>query len=192
MPFHLVRKVEGSAPIAGSAAAVSIPFHNSSVSCLFGPDARGDHRPLSGRTRSCPLLKKRYPNASEARSPKSARVRVWRIAGAVTWATTLSATNISATFCTHVRSGDFVVIMIQESTDLNEYAFALGAPSHYAADNTGHPVINRVVTHRISETRKKFGVKAPPITTIQKPTSDRIRLRHGAGREEPLHLRPLP
>ena len=28
--------------------------------------------------------------------------------------------------------------MIRESQDLNEYAFALGALAHYAADNNGH------------------------------------------------------
>src|SRR4029077_5445271 len=36
----------------------------------------------------------------------------------------------------YVRSGDFVVNLIAESSTLNEYAFALGALSHYAADNS--------------------------------------------------------
>ena len=36
--------------------------------------------------------------------------------------------------------------LIRESQDLNEYAFALGALSHYAADNHGHPMaVNRSV-----------------------------------------------
>jgi hypothetical protein len=38
----------------------------------------------------------------------------------------------------YVRSGDFIVALIRESQDLNEYAFALGALAHYAADNNGH------------------------------------------------------
>jgi hypothetical protein len=38
----------------------------------------------------------------------------------------------------YVRSGDFILSMIRESQDLNEYAFALGALAHYAADNNGH------------------------------------------------------
>jgi Zinc dependent phospholipase C len=38
----------------------------------------------------------------------------------------------------YVRSGDFILNMIRESQDLNEYAFALGALSHFAADNNGH------------------------------------------------------
>ena len=38
----------------------------------------------------------------------------------------------------YVRSGDFILNMIRDSQDLNEYAFSLGALSHYAADNNGH------------------------------------------------------
>ena len=38
----------------------------------------------------------------------------------------------------YVRSGDFIVALIRESQDLNEYAFALGALAHYAADDSGH------------------------------------------------------
>jgi hypothetical protein len=46
----------------------------------------------------------------------------------------------------YVRSGDFVEAMIRDSTDLNEYAFALGALAHYAGDNDGHPLaVNRAV-----------------------------------------------
>ncbi len=44
----------------------------------------------------------------------------------------------------YVRSGDFVLNLITESQDLDEYAFALGALAHYAADNNGHPIaVNR-------------------------------------------------
>jgi hypothetical protein len=38
----------------------------------------------------------------------------------------------------YVRSGDFILNLIRESRDLDEYAFALGALSHYAADSNGH------------------------------------------------------
>src|ERR1019366_7631014 len=38
----------------------------------------------------------------------------------------------------YVRSGDFISALIVESSDLNEYAFALGALEHYAADTEGH------------------------------------------------------
>ena len=45
----------------------------------------------------------------------------------------------------YVRSGDFVTALIEESSDLNEYAFALGALAHYSSDNMGHPAVNEVV-----------------------------------------------
>jgi hypothetical protein len=57
----------------------------------------------------------------------------------------------------YVRAGDFVEALLQDASDLNEYAFALGALSHYAADNSGHPTINRVVAMEFPELRKKYG-----------------------------------
>jgi hypothetical protein len=44
----------------------------------------------------------------------------------------------------YVRSGDFILNLIRESQDLDEYAFALGALSHYAADNNGHRMATNV------------------------------------------------
>jgi Zinc dependent phospholipase C len=38
----------------------------------------------------------------------------------------------------YVRSGDFILYMIRDSQNVNEYAFSLGALSHYASDNRGH------------------------------------------------------
>jgi hypothetical protein len=57
----------------------------------------------------------------------------------------------------YVRSGDFVSALIQDSSDINEYAFALGALAHYAADNSGHPTINHVVALSFPKLRKKYG-----------------------------------
>ncbi len=57
----------------------------------------------------------------------------------------------------YVRSGDFIVNLLRESTDLNEYAFALGALSHYAADNMGHPIVNQAVALEFPSLRKKYG-----------------------------------
>ena len=57
----------------------------------------------------------------------------------------------------YVRSGDFIVNLLNESNDLNEYAFALGALAHYSSDNIGHPTINRSVALEFPKLRKKFG-----------------------------------
>src|SRR6202046_5585888 len=54
----------------------------------------------------------------------------------------------------YVRSGDFVAALVRGSQNLNEYAFALGALSHYASDNSGHPTINHVVALEFAKLRK--------------------------------------
>jgi len=57
----------------------------------------------------------------------------------------------------YVRSGDFVSTMLEDSQDVNEYAFALGALSHYAADAAGHPYVNRAVALDYPKLRRRFG-----------------------------------
>lgn len=58
----------------------------------------------------------------------------------------------------YVRSGDFILALLRDSKDLNEYAFALGALAHYAADNDGHRIgTNRAVPILYPKTRKKYG-----------------------------------
>jgi hypothetical protein len=58
----------------------------------------------------------------------------------------------------YVRTGAFILNLIRDSQDLNEYAFALGALSHYAADNNGHPMaINRAVPLFYPKLGLKFG-----------------------------------
>src|SRR6202140_645768 len=58
----------------------------------------------------------------------------------------------------YVRSADFVVAMLHDSKDLNEYAFALGALAHYAADTDGHRIgTNRAVPVLYPKLKKKHG-----------------------------------
>src|SRR5208282_1621084 len=57
----------------------------------------------------------------------------------------------------YVRSGDFVLELIRQSQDANEYAFALGALSHYTADIDGHPAVNQAVALHYPKLRAKYG-----------------------------------
>ena len=58
----------------------------------------------------------------------------------------------------YVRSGDFVLALLRDATDLAGYAFALGALAHYAADNEGHPLgTNRAVPVLYPKLKKKYG-----------------------------------
>ena len=69
----------------------------------------------------------------------------------------------------YVRSGDFVLTLIEESRDLNEYAFALGALAHYAADTSGHPIAtNRAVAMTYPQLAKKYG---SVVTYEEKPAA---------------------
>ena len=57
----------------------------------------------------------------------------------------------------YVRSGDFVQALLSEATDVNEYAFALGALAHYTSDITGHPAVNAAVAERFPKLKAKYG-----------------------------------
>jgi len=58
----------------------------------------------------------------------------------------------------YVRTGDFLQALLDESTDLNEYAFAIGAVAHYGADVEGHSIaVNRAVPLLFPKLKKRFG-----------------------------------
>ena len=58
----------------------------------------------------------------------------------------------------YVRSADFLQALLDESQNLDEYAFALGAVAHYGADVAGHSIaVNRAVPLLFPELRKRFG-----------------------------------
>ena len=58
----------------------------------------------------------------------------------------------------YFRSGDFVKALLADSQDLDDYAFALGAMAHYAADNSGHRLAtNRAVPILYPGLKKKYG-----------------------------------
>ena len=60
----------------------------------------------------------------------------------------------------YVRSGDFIVNLIHEARDRNEFAFALGALAHYAADTQGHGIaVNPAVALEYPKLAKKYGRK---------------------------------
>jgi hypothetical protein len=67
----------------------------------------------------------------------------------------------------YVRSGDFVEALLRDASSVDEYAFAIGALSHYSADNTGHPIaVNRSVPLVYPRDLQKFG---PVVTYVDDP-----------------------
>lgn len=60
----------------------------------------------------------------------------------------------------YVRSGDFVAWMLRNAGTLNEYAFAMGALSHYLGDSIGHSeAINPATAVEFPKLKKKYGDK---------------------------------
>ena len=75
----------------------------------------------------------------------------------------------------YVRSGDFVQALLRDSTDVNEYAFAMGALAHYSSDLSGHPAINRITAIEFPGLEKKYGKE---VTYADSP-KDHIRTEFG-------------
>ena len=58
----------------------------------------------------------------------------------------------------YVRSGDFVANLLRDARNINEYAFALGALSHYVGDNVGHhDAINQATALAFPKLARKYG-----------------------------------
>ena len=104
-----------------------------------------------------PALRARFPSASD---DDVTRARAFAYGGSLIQ--DIGYYPFSSRFfgdLTHyVRSGEFVEALIHEAADVTEYAFALGALAHYAADNTGHPLaVNRAVPVLYPKLRERFG-----------------------------------
>lgn len=75
----------------------------------------------------------------------------------------------------YARSGDFVTALISESETLDEYAFALGALSHYASDNIGHRTATNVGEPMIyPKLQHKFG----KVVTYEDKPIDHLRTEY--------------
>jgi Zinc dependent phospholipase C len=67
----------------------------------------------------------------------------------------------------YVRSGDFVVWLLSNARSLDEYAFAIGALSHYVADSIGHSrAINPATADEFPKLADRFG---PSVTYDESP-----------------------
>jgi hypothetical protein len=121
-----------------------------------------------------PLLLERFPQATEAELKKA---HAYAYGGSVVQDMGYYpfGSQFFSDLVHYVRTGDFVQALIDDSTDLNEYAFALGALAHYASDVSGHPTINRVVAIEFPRLKKKFG---PEVTYADDPKAH-IRTEFG-------------
>jgi len=115
-----------------------------------------------------PLLIKRFPGATQEQLREA---HAYAYGGAIIQ--DMGYYPFGSKFFTdlvhYVRSGDFIENLIAESQDLNEYAFALGAMAHYAADNKGHSIaVNKAVPVLYPKLRARYG---NTVTYVEDPTA---------------------
>jgi hypothetical protein len=103
-----------------------------------------------------PLILKRYPGLSEEQLKEA---HAYAYGGAVIQDLGYYpfGSREFSDLVHYVRTGDFVRELLARSSDADEYAFALGALSHYAADIAGHPAVNQSVAIEYPKLRAKFG-----------------------------------
>ena len=123
-----------------------------------------------------PLLLKRFPNATDDQLRDA---HAYAYGGAIIQDMGYYpfGSKLFSDLVHYTRSGDFVIALVKDAQEedpkdpqtLNDYAFALGALAHYAADNQGHPVaVNRTVPMVYPKLRAKFG---PEITYEDNPSA---------------------
>lgn len=126
------------------AGAYSVLAHEANIDALWETSLR-------------PLLARRFPRATR---DEVTRARAYAYGGSVIQDLGYYpfGSHFFSNLVHYVRTGDFVEALIRESHDVDEYAFALGAVAHYAADNVGHPDgINRAVAMMYPKLRARHG-----------------------------------
>lgn len=104
-----------------------------------------------------PLLERRYPGATEEQLIEA---KAYAYGGSILQDMGYypMGSELFTNLTHYVRSGDFVRNLLNESHNREEYAFALGALAHYAADVIGHPEgTNRAMPSVYPELKSKFG-----------------------------------
>ena len=104
-----------------------------------------------------PLLLSRFPNAT----PDDLRMaHAYAYGGAVIQDMGYYpfGSKLFSDLVHYVRTGDFIEALLRDSRDINDYAFALGALAHYAADNNGHRIaVNKAVPMLFPKLKRKYG-----------------------------------
>jgi hypothetical protein len=104
-----------------------------------------------------PLLKQKYPGSTDAEL-KEAHAYAYGGAVAPDMGYFPRGSRLFTNLIHYVRSGDFVMALLDDAQNLDEYAFALGVLCHYNADKYGHRIgINPGVPITYPKVEKKFG-----------------------------------
>jgi hypothetical protein len=139
-----------------------------------------------------PLLLQRYPQST---SDEFVRAHAYAYGGCIVQDMGYYpfGSHFFSDLVHYVRSGDFVVNLLQSAENLNEYAFALGALAHYAADTQGHSLaVNPSVGMQYPKLERRFG---KIVTYADKPSAhlqvefgfDVLQVAHGSYAPQAYH-----
>ncbi len=104
-----------------------------------------------------PLLKQKYPGVT---AEQLQQAHAYAYGGAIMpdMGYFPFGSHLFTNLLHYVRSGDMVKALLDEASDVNEYAFALGALCHYNADKYGHFLgTNRSVPIEYPKMMEKYG-----------------------------------
>ncbi len=104
-----------------------------------------------------PLLKVHYPGATEE---ELSAAQAYAYGGSIIQDLGYypHGSHFFSDLTHYVRSGDFVLALLRDAQNVYDYAFALGALSHYATDNQGHRLAtNRAVPILYPKLKSRFG-----------------------------------
>jgi Zinc dependent phospholipase C len=122
-----------------------------------------------------PLLKARYPEATEG---ELSAAQAYAYGGSIIQDLGYypHGSALFSDLTHYVRSGDFVLALLRDSQNVYDYAFALGALSHYATDNQGHRLAtNRAVPILYPKLKSKFG----DVVTYEDDTLAHVKTEFG-------------
>jgi hypothetical protein len=111
---------------------------------------------LAWSDRIAPLLKLRYPNATEEEINEA---HAYAYGGSIIQDLGYYpfGSKDFSNLLHYVRTGDFVIALLRDADNLNDYAFAVGALAHYTSDVEGHPAVNRAVALDYPKLEQEFG-----------------------------------
>jgi hypothetical protein len=148
--------------LSSSGAAYSVLTHEEVVDLLWDAEIR-------------PLLLERFPGISEQQLHEA---HAYAYGGSVIQDLGYYpfGSDFFSNLLHYVRTGGFVENLIAEASNLNEFAFALGAMAHYASDAIGHPAaVNRAVPIEYPKLRKKYG----PVVTYAEGKTEHLKTEFG-------------
>ncbi len=143
---------------ARNTAAYSVPTHEELIDLAWNDSIR-------------PLLLARFPGATDAQL-REAHAFAYGGSAIQDMGYYPFGKKFVSNLTHYVRTGDFVVWLFRSARTIDEYAFAIGALSHYLGDSIGHSeAINPATSAEFPSMRRKFG----PIVTYGESPHGHIR-----------------